>query len=454
MVPAKVLNMSTLFLAFLSMSKHAAVASTFAFYTLIFSLLIPSKTTLATEAIDRIAAVVEDGVILESELNEQVHTFTTRLQANNTPMPPPDVIRRQLLERIIQTKLQLQLAKRLGIQVDDETLQQSLTEITQQNNLSQQEFKETLKQDNIPYEKFVDEVRTEITLNRLRHSQIVSRIKVSDREVTDYLKTQGKHAEERNAQYHLAHILISTAENSSPTQIQQAREQAQETFQDLKNGSDFKQTAMRISDGPQALSGGDLGWRKLSQIPTLLIDVIAKMRTGDIEGPIRSPSGFHIIKLLDVKGKGKHLITQTQARHILIKTNELVNDDEAQNRLKALKNRILEGDDFATLARANSDDKASALKGGDLGWVSPGALVPQFEKTMAELKIDQLSEPIQTQFGWHIIQVLGREERDNTKEYKKTQARNAIRSRKIEEETELWTRRLRDEAFIENRLEE
>ena len=454
MVSEKVFNLSALIRIFLLTIRRAAVPSTFALHTLVFGSLIPFETAPAAEAIDRIAAIVEEGVILESELNEKVHSFTARLKANNTPMPPSDVIRRQLLERIIQTKLQLQLAKRLGIQVDDETLQQSLAEIAQQNNLSMQEFKETLKQDNIPYEKFVDEVRSEITLNRLRHSQVVSRIKVSDREITDYLKTQGKHAEEQNAQYHLAHILISTAENSSPTQLQQARERAQETFQDLNNGANFKQTAMSISDGPQALSGGDLGWRKLSQIPTLLIDVVTKMRSEDVEGPIRSPSGFHIIKLLDVKGKGKHLVTQTQVRHILIKTNELVNDDEARNKLNSLKNRILEGDEFSTLARSNSDDKASALKGGDLGWVSPGALVPQFERTMADLKINQLSEPVQTQFGWHIIQVLGREERDNTKEYKKTQARNAIRNRKIEEETELWMRRLRDEAFIENRLEE
>lgn len=406
------------------------------------------------QPLDRIVAVVEDGVILASELNQKVDAIIKQLASQNTPLPPERVIRRQVLERMIIDMLQLQLANKSGIQVDDETLRQSIVQLAQQNNMSLEEFRLALRDEGISYANFIEDMRKEIIINRLRVNQINSQIKISDREIEHYLETQGKLSQEQNTEYRLGHILIATPEAASPTQVQKARQKAERIVTEIHNGLDFKQVALSVSDGAQALQGGDLGWRKLGQLPTLFVDLVAQMQEGEVQGPIRSPSGFHIIKLLSVKGAGKHLITQTHARHILIKTDELVNDEDARKRLLDLKQRIEKGEDFAALARAYSDDKASAVKGGDLGWVSPGALVPPFEQTMNRLAVNEISDPLQTQFGWHIIQVLGRQERDNTLEYQKQQAQEEIAKRRIEEETELWLRRLRDEAYVEIRLDE
>ena len=291
-------------------------------------------------------------------------------------------------------------------------------------------------------------MRNEIIINQLRGREIGGRIKVTDREVEHYLETQDKIGEE-STQYHLGHILIAVKEGASSTEIQKAMNKAHELVQKLRAGQDFTQTAISDSDDANALKGGDLGWRSLSEIPTLFVNDIRQMKQGDVLEPVRSPSGFHIIKMLALKGMDNHVTIKTKVRHILIKTNELVDDTEAKKRLLALKARIADGDDFATLARAHSDDKGSALKGGSLDWVNPGDLVKPFEEAMAKLSINQVSEPIQTQFGWHIIQVLGRENKDDSSEFKKNLVRDAIRKRKIEEETELWVRRLRDEAFVE-----
>jgi peptidyl-prolyl cis-trans isomerase SurA len=282
----------------------------------------------------------------------------------------------------------------------------------------------------------------------LRAREIGSRIKVTDREVEHYLDTQGKIGSE-SVQYHLGHILIALKEGASASEIQAAQSKADEIVAKLRRGQDFTHTAVSNSDDNNALSGGDLGWRNINDIPTLFVDTVNKMAAGDISEPIRSPSGFHIIKLFDLKGAGNHTVTKTEVRHILIKTNELIDDNEAQKRLLALKARIADGDDFAALARAHSDDKGSALKGGSLGKVNPGDLVKEFEDTMNGLAIKQLSDPVQTQFGWHLIQVLNRETKDNSDEHQKNLARESIRKRKIEEETELWLRRIRDEAYVE-----
>jgi peptidyl-prolyl cis-trans isomerase SurA len=288
-------------------------------------------------------------------------------------------------------------------------------------------------------------------VNQLRSREIGGRIKVTDNEINHYIETHGNLND--NDSYHLGHILVSVPETASAKVIQKAKEQALMIVAKLRKGQDFRELAMSMSDDEQALKGGDLGWRRTGEIPTLFADIVTKMHQGEIAEPIRSPSGFHIIKLLEAKGSLKmdeiHTTTKTKARHILIKTNELINDDEAKKRLLALKQRLKDGDDFALLARGNSDDKASALKGGDLGWVAPGALVPPFEDAMNRLAINQVSDPIQTQFGWHIIQVLERQKQDNSSEFRKSKVADEIRRRKIEEETELWLRRLRDEAYVE-----
>lgn len=402
------------------------------------------------EYLDRIVAVVEDDVILDSELFREVAAISKKLKAANTQMPPDYVISKQVLERLIIDKLQRQLAERSGVRVTEEMLKGSVTDIARQNNMNLSQFKQELATQGIAYKSFVESVKNEIIINQLRGREIGSRIKVTDREVDHFLETQGQAGVEK-IQYRLGHILIAISEGASATKIQKARAKVDRVIEELRGEADFKQKAISVSDGGQALKGGDLGWRRVNQIPTLFVDQTRKLRVGEVSDPIRSPSGFHIIKLLEAKGLSDevHIITQTKARHILIKTNELVNDEEAKKRLLDVKERIANGESFSTLAKSNSDDTGSALKGGDLGWVEPGAMVPAFEKTMNELTIKKISEPIQTQFGWHMIQVMERKEKDNSEDYKRDQIKEEIRKRKIEEETELWLRRLRDEAYVD-----
>ena len=416
--------------------------------SLLTSCLLLGNVPVTAEVLGKIAAVVEDDVILEQELNQEVSTIEQRIQASKSQMPPESILRKQVLEKMIIDRLQRQLAEKAGITVTEEMLNNSAADIAQRNNMTLQQFRAELEHQGMTYKGFLDNMRNEIIINQLRSREIGGRIKVTDREVDHYLETQGKVGEEA-AQYHLGHILIAVKEAASASEIQKAQSKADNLVKKLRAGQDFSQAAMSESEDDNALKGGDLGWRTVNDIPTLFADKVSQMRAGEVADAVRSPSGFHIIKMLEIKGFDNHIITKTKVRHILIKTNELVDDEEAKKRLLALKARIADGDDFASLARAHSDDKGSALKGGSLDWVSPGDLVKPFEETMTKLDINQISEPIQTQFGWHLIQVLDRENKDDSLEHKKNLVRDAIRKRKIEEETELWMRRLRDEAYVE-----
>lgn len=411
------------------------------------ALLFPNFAT--AEVLDNIIAIVEDDVILENELQREVSTIEQRIATSKSPMPPLSILRHQVLERMIVDKLQRQLAEKAGININDEMLNSSAADIAKRNNMSPEEFRHELEKQGMNYAAFLENLKNEIVVNELRGREIGGRIKVTDREIEHYLETQGKVGDDL-VQYHVGHILIALPEGASSSAIQKAQEKATDLVKKLRAGQDFTQTAMIESNDGNALKGGDLGWRTLKDMPTLFVDEVGKLRKGDISEPLRSPSGFHIIKMLELKGlNDNHMVVKTKVRHILIKTNELVDDAEASKRAWTLKERIMSGDDFATLARANSDDKGSAIKGGSLDWVESGALVKPFEEAMTKLKINEISDPVQTQFGWHIIQVLDRENRDNSAEFKKNQVREAIRKRKIEEETELWLRKLRDEAFVE-----
>jgi peptidyl-prolyl cis-trans isomerase SurA len=400
------------------------------------------------EVLDKIVAVVEDDVILEGELQHEIATIVQRIQASNTAMPPDYVLKKQVLEKMIIERLQRQLAERVGIKLSEEMLTNSATDIAQRNNMTLEQFKQELQKQGMSYQSFLENMRNEIVINQLRGKEIGERIKVTDREVEHFIETEDK-AGEGIGQYHLGHILIAVKEGASTALIQKAKNKADELVKVLRSGQDFTKTAMSDSEDSNALKGGDLGWRSKSDVPTLFVDVVSKMAEGDVSDPIRSPSGFHIIKMLEAKGVGTHMVIKSKVRHILIKTNELIDDAEAQKRLLALKQRMADGDDFAVLARAHSDDKGSALKGGLLDWVGPEDLVKPFQQAMDKLAINEVSEPVQTQFGWHLIQVLERENKDDTSDFKKNQIRDIIRKRKIEEETELWLRRLRDEASVE-----
>jgi len=412
----------------------------------LFALLL--STYAKAELLDRIVAVVEEEVILDRELSGETNRVIQNLQANNVMIPPLFILRKQVLERMVLDLLQQQLAKRSGIRVGDEMLRNSVADIAKRNGLTVDEFRNELQSQGMNFSEFEKSIRNEIVINRLRAREIGSRILVTDREISHYQETQGAVGEEK-IKYHLGHILIAIPDAASSLVIQKAKQKAEGVVADLLKGADFKQTAVAVSDGGNALNGGDLGWREAGRIPTLFVDYVIKMNEGEVSELIRSPSGFHIIKLLELKGLNKHFVVKTKARHILIQTNEIVDDEEAKNKLLSLKERIIDGDDFATLARSNSDDKGSALNGGELGWVGPGDLVPPFEGAMSKLEINEISDPVQTQFGWHIIQVLEREGKDNSIEYNKNMVREEIRKRKIEEETELWLRRLRDEAFVD-----
>lgn len=405
-------------------------------------------TVVQAEYIDGIIAIVEDDIILDSELARETAAVIRNIEAENAFVPPNFIIRKQVLERLIILKLQHQRAKQGGIKITDDMLRSAVTDIARRNDMNLSTFREQLEKQGISYNSFADNVRNEIVINQLRASEIGNRVKVTDREIDHYLETENQEGGE-GIQYHLGHILVATPESATSGIIRAARIKAERIVQELRDGRDFKQTAIAESNGAQALSGGDLGWRSSAQVPTIFVEFVPKLLSGNISDPIRSPSGFHVIKMLDVKGRGKHMITQTKVRHILISLNELINDQEAQKRLLRLKQRIADGEDFESLARAHSDDKVSAIKGGNLDWISSGFLVPPFEEAMNALAANEISAPVQTQFGWHMIQVLDRQERDNSEEYKRNLAREQLRNRKIEEETELWLRKLRDEAFVE-----
>jgi len=414
-------------------------------------MLMQSHNSLAAEYLDGIVAVVEDDVILDSELAREATSIVNKLKANNVQLPPKKILYQQVLERLVVDKLQSQLAQKAGIKVSDEMVNSSLESIAQQNGMSMEEFRQEISKEGMDYDAFKENIRQEILVNQLRSHEIGSRIKVSEQEIRHYLDTEIS-AEEQKIKYFLGHILISVPEAASASEIQAEEAEALSIISRLRMGDDFKKMAVSISDGANALKGGELGWRTLNQVPTLFVDVLKTMSKGDISEPIRSPGGFHILKLIDSTGVDSHIITETHVRHILIKTNEIVNDAEAKKRLAVIAGRITDGDDFAALAQANSDDTGSALKGGDLDWVMPGLLVPPFERAMSELAVNEISGPVQTQFGWHIIQVLERRTKDNSEEHKISQARDEIRKRKIEEETELWLRRLRDESYVDIRL--
>ena len=408
---------------------------------------------LAGVPLDRIVAVVENDIIMQSELDIQLRTVVGRMKEQGVKLPSSSVLENQVLERMILTKIQLQRAENTGIRVDDETLNRTISNIAAGNNVSLSQFKEILEKDGFNYEKFRENIRNEIIVSRLRQRQVDNRISITSKEIDNALMNE-EFQGSTETEYLLQHILISLPEAPAPDEEEQARLVASKVLEDLKTGQNFATMATTVSDGQRALEGGDLGWRKKNEIPTLFSDQIATMEKGDISDLIKSSSGFHIVKLADVRSSNKHMITQTKARHILIKINELTTTDDARLRLDQLRTRLVGGDDFAKLAKAHSDDTVSAAQGGELGWVSPGVMVTEFENVMNQLEINEISEPFTTQFGWHILQVQDRREHDDTENARRTKASEAIRRRKSEEAHQNWLRHLRDEAYVEYRLNE
>jgi peptidyl-prolyl cis-trans isomerase SurA len=408
---------------------------------------------VAAEELDRIVAVVNDDVIVKSELDHEIALILAQLKGRGTRLPPPEVIERQVLERMVNKRLQLQAAERLGIKVDDATVTRAVDNIAKRNHMSLGELRDTLEAEGMSFAAFREDTRDQILLARLRAQEVVNRVTITDREVERFLERNLGRMSERE-QVHLQHILTAVPEGAAPERIQAAKAKAQRLTKALRNGADFAETALTHSDGRQALEGGDLGWLKLTEVPSIAVDAARSLNRGEISDPIRSASGFHIFRVADTKGGERQFVNQTHARHILIKTNELVSDQDARTRLEQLRIRLQGGEDFAALARSHSDDTGSAIKGGDLGWVNPGDTVPDFEQQMDDLAPGAISEPFRSPFGWHLVQVLERRRHDNTDEMLRAKARETLRERKADEETELWLRRLRDEAYVELMLEE
>jgi peptidyl-prolyl cis-trans isomerase SurA len=404
------------------------------------------------ELLDRVAATVNDGVVLMSELDEQMAIVVDRLRAQKLDLPPQNVLRQQILDRLVLQELQMQRADRAGIKVSDETLNNALNDVAQSNQIRLADLPSALASQGIDYASYRDNIRKELAMQILRQRDVIARINVSPREIDQFIERQKKMPSDAN-EYDISHILIAVPQAASPEQADEAAKKADEVYQKATAGEDFGRLAVAYSNSQTALEGGRLGPRKGTELPTFLGEAIANMKAGDITKPIRTPSGYHIIKLNDIKGSAQVIQNQVHARHILIKPNELQDDATVQQKLVSIRDRILnKGENFAAVASVVSEDPGSAAEGGDLGWAGPGTYVPEFEKQLAQLQPDEISQPFRTQFGWHIIQLLGRRQFDVTDDQRRQHAFTALRESKADEETELWLRRLRDEAYVEYKL--
>ena len=402
--------------------------------------------------LDRVAATVNEGVVLSSELDEQMLVISERLRAQNQQMPAQNVLRQQVLDRLVLQELQMQRANRAGIKVSDETLNNALRDVAEQNKIALADLPAVLAEQGIDYGSYRETVRKELAMQILRQRDVIGRINVSPREIDQFLDRQKKMPSESN-EYDVSHILIAVPQAATPEELEIATKRAEEVHRRATAGEDFGQLAVTYSNAQTALEGGRLGWRKGPELPTFLAEAIAGMKQGDISEPLRTPTGFHLIKLNEMRGNTQVIVNQVHARHILIKPNELQDDATVQQKLMTIRDRIVnKGENFAAVASVVSEDPGSAAEGGDLGWAGPGTFVPEFEKQLAQLQPDEISQPFRTQFGWHIIKLLGRRQFDTTEDVRRQRAYAAIRESKADEETELWLRRLRDEAYVEYKL--
>jgi len=405
------------------------------------------------QSLNSIVAVVNDDIIMSSELDTATRSVVKQLDEKGTPMPEKSVLEKEVLDKLIMESLQLQLAAANGITIDDSQLNAEIKELAENNDVSMTEFRDILERDGYSYQAFREDLRKQLTIMQVRRMMVASTIKVNDQEIDNLLATL-KSSGQGGVEYNLGHILIAIPEAASPGEIQATEARAENTLQRLRAGADFAEVALVTSDSQTALEGGDLGWRSLGQLPSMFLDTVKSMQVGDISDLIRSSGSFHIIKLLGKRGDERHFVEQTRARHILIKTDEVNTDEDVQTRIRQLELRLRSGEDFATLALANSQDTLSAAKGGDLGWVNQGDTVPEFEEAMNSLAPGEISKPVKSEFGWHLIQVQERRTHDSTEEYERTKVRDLIRAKKYEEELFLWLRRLRDESYVEYRIDE
>ena len=403
--------------------------------------------------IDRVIAIVNDEALTQFDINEQKRIVLSQMKSQNVTPPAPDVLDKQLLERLITERALLQFAKETGIRVDDTQVERTILRIAEDNKLSAEEFRKVVEREGIVYAKYREDIRNEVIIQRLREREVEGRVNVSDAEVDHFLATSDVQSG-GDIEYRLAHVLVLVPEQASPEQIEARQRRAEGALRELRAGAEFGQVAASFSDAPDALQGGNLGWRAPARLPTVFADPVRQMKPGDVAGLLRSASGFHIVKLLETRSRNAPtVVEQTHLRHILIKVNETTSNDEAKIKIDRVKERIESGAKFEDQAKVNSED-TSAAKGGDLGWISPGDTVPDFEQAMNRLKPGEVSTPVRTPFGWHLIQVLERRTQDITAERKRDQARLALRQRKSDEAYQDWVRQTRDKTYVEIKSDE
>ncbi|MCG2635219.1 MAG: peptidylprolyl isomerase, partial [Gammaproteobacteria bacterium] len=367
-------------------------------------LLCSAGATLAQEVvgIDRIVAVVNDDVVLLSELNRSERELRQEFEQRGATLPPADVLQRQLLERLVLEQLQLQAAARTGLRIDDESMRQTLLSIAQRNKMTPEAFREALAADGYDYGEFQEQIRREMLITRLRQRDVINRIAISDKEIDSFIEAQAASGDGAQ-RYRVGHILVSIPDSALPEEVAEARARAELVYRQLQRGADFAQLAATYSDGQEALEGGDLGWRQLGELPTLFADAIRDIAAGSFSEILRSPGGFHLLRVAEIEGIERRIVRQTEARHILIRVDEESSEEDALRRLQQLRLRLEAGESFDELARTHSDDTGSAVRGGSLGWVNPGDMVPPFQAAMEALAVGELSQPVKTRFGWHLI---------------------------------------------------
>ncbi len=417
-------------------------------------LLLGSQACLAQSnavSLDRVVAIVDKDVVLESELNDRKQSVLDRLRGQYQQLPPDEVLNKQILEQLIVERIELGLAERYEIKVDEAEIDQAVGRVLQKNQITLAQLEADLQRQGLNLAGLRKQMRNELTISHLQQGVVNSRIKITEQDINNFLaSSDGKYA--TSPDFHIGHILIAVSSSADADAVAEAEKKANEIYQKLQSGSDFSQMAISFSNDQAALQGGDIGWRKLAQLPELFGNQMANLAVGQVSKPFRSGAGFHILKNIEQRGGGAQLIEQTHARHILLKTSEIMDDAQARQKLLDLRTRIEKGEDFAKLARENSEDTGSMLSGGDLGWSTPGMFVPEFEEAMANTSPGNISRPFKSQFGWHILQVIERRKEDMSDKVKRNQAANVLRSRRFDEEFQLWLTQIREEAYVEIKL--
>ena len=412
------------------------------------ALLASSVVHAEVVPLDRVVAIVDNDVVMQSQLDQRLREVRATIQKRGAPLPPEHVLTQQVLERLIIENIQLQIGDRSGIRITDEELNQAMGTIAQRNNMSLDQFRAALARDGLSYDDAREQVRREMVISRVRQRRVAERIQVSEQEVQNFLASDmGKI--QLSEEYRLANILIPVPDGASPETVQAAGRQAAELYQQLKQGADFSQLAVSRSAGDNALEGGEIGWRKAAQLPYPFDSMVGSLAVGDVTEPVRTPGGYIILKLEEKRGGSKMLRDEVHVRHILLKPSEIRSDEETQRLAEKLYERIQAGESFAELAKKYSEDPGSKLNGGDLNWVDPESLVPEFREVMNNAPQGQVTKPFRSPFGWHVLEVLGRRATDSSDKFREQQAAQTLRARKYDEELQAWLRQIRDEAYVE-----